>query len=233
MMDSTRAIDPNGDLLAILPTTTIKLQVSSKILSTASPVFRSMFSPRFREGAALASGTALIEIEFPDEPPQALEAVFNVLHFRHDCVSANVSYDTLYEIALVVDKYDLARALGPWKEVWLRRGAGDGGKGLFVMYVFGDKEGFREGCRKAILQDLGYGSGDDCDDDGNDNEGEEGKGEEGRRGARENGWNCDALPEKVVGMIYHMNLNNWTCAWRSKVSSSGKEAKDIPRSVFS
>lgn len=201
-MDSTRAIDPYGDVLAILPTTAIKLQVSSKILSTASPVFRSMFSPRFREGAALASGTALIEIEFPDEPLQALEAVFNVLHFRHDCVSASVSYDALYEIALVVDKYDLARALGPWKEVWLRRGAGDGGRGLFVMYVFGDKKGFREGCRKAILQDLGYGSGDDCDDDGNDNE--DGEGEGGK------GWTCDALPEKVVGMIYHRNLNNWT-----------------------
>ena len=201
-MDPTREIDPYGDVLAILPTTALKLQVSSKILSTASPVFRSMFSPRFREGAALASGTALIEIEFPDEPPQALEAVFNVLHFRHDCVSANVSFDALYEIALVVDKYDLARALGPWKEVWLRRGAGDGGRGLFVMYVFGDKEGFREGCRKEIVRGLGYGGG---DDDGNDSEGEEGKGKK----EKEKGWDCDALPEKVVGMIYHRNLNNW------------------------
>jgi len=74
-----------------------------------------MFSPRFREGTALDSGTKLIEIEFPDEPPQALEAVFNVLHFWHDRMSANVSYDVLYEIALVVDKYDLAKVLGHWR----------------------------------------------------------------------------------------------------------------------
>ena len=45
-------------------------------------------------------------------------------------MSASVSYDVLYEIALVADKYNLVRALGPWKEVWLKRGAGDDGRGL-------------------------------------------------------------------------------------------------------
>ncbi|KAG0134914.1 hypothetical protein HOY82DRAFT_583855 [Tuber indicum] len=169
-MDSTtKEIDPYGDVLVLLPTATAttKLQVSSKILSTASLVFRSMFSRRYREGAALASTTDLVEIEFPDDPPQALEAVFNVLHFRHDCVSADVSHDVLYEIALVVDKYDLLVALGPWKE-----------------------EEFREGCRRAVMQDLGCGG----DGDGGDDGGKGGKG-------RENVWDYNVLPEKVVGLI--------------------------------
>ncbi|PWW77323.1 hypothetical protein C7212DRAFT_185705, partial [Tuber magnatum] len=129
-------MDSYGDVLAILPTTSAKLRISSKVLSTASPVFRSMFSPRFREGAALASATGLTEIEFPDDSPQALETIFNVLHFRHDCVGEGFDHDALYKIALVVDKYDLAKALGPWKEVWLRGGAGGGGKRLFAMYAF-------------------------------------------------------------------------------------------------
>jgi len=200
-MDSTtKAIDPYGDVLAILPTTKTKLRVSSKILSTASPVFRAMFSPHFREGIALASTTELVEVKFPDESPRALEAIFNVLHFRHDCVSASVSYDVLYEIALVADKYNLVRALGPWKEVWLKRGAGDDGRGLFVMYVFGDRRGFDEGCRRAIMQDRGYDRG-ECDD-GSAGGGDEGNGEKERGKARENGWDYDKLPEKVIGMIY-------------------------------
>ncbi|KAG0644445.1 hypothetical protein HOY80DRAFT_878522 [Tuber brumale] len=174
MGSTTKEIDPYGDVL-VLPasttttnttTTRTKLRVSSKVLSTASPVFRSMFSTRFREGAALASTTALIEIEFLDDSPQALEAVFNVLHFRHDCVNTNVGHDALHEIALVADKYDLAGALGPWKE------------------------GFREGCRTAVMQDLGYG---DAGDGGND-------GRTGDRGG-ENLWDYDVLPGKVVELI--------------------------------
>ncbi|RPB04012.1 hypothetical protein L873DRAFT_1668488 [Choiromyces venosus 120613-1] len=171
MEPKTEVMDPYGDVLAILPCspTPTKLQISSKILSTASPVFRSMFSPRFREGAALASSsspTKLIEIEFPDDSAQALEAVFNVLHFRHDHVSANVSFEVLYEIALVADKYDVTAALGPWKE------------------------GFRKGCREAIVQDPGEWE-------------EEEEEEETDKRRREAGksWGCEALPEKVIESI--------------------------------
>ncbi|CAZ86171.1 unnamed protein product [Tuber melanosporum] len=199
-MDSTtKAIDPYGDVIVLLPTATAttKLRVSSKILSTASLVFRSMFSRRYREGAALASTTALVEIEFPDDPPQALEAVFNVLHFRHDCVSADVSHDVLYEIALVADKYDLVVALGPWKE-----------------------EGFREGCRRAVMQDLG------CGDDG-DGENDGGKGEKGG----ENVWDYDVLPEKLVGLIsaYRIStiksLLSVTAQFRSLYQGPGMKCK--------
>ncbi|CUS12383.1 unnamed protein product [Tuber aestivum] len=231
-MDSatTQIIDPYGDLLVLLPTAKTKLQISSKVLSTASPVFRSMFSPRFREGAALASATKLTEIEFPDDSPQALGIIFDVLHFRHDCVSDDYSHDVLYNIALVADKYDLTRALGPWKEVWLKRGAGDGGRGLFVMYVFGDMEGFREGCRKAVIQSRGEEYDEYCESGDEDGEGDEGGGGEGEGGGGkgegeggggkgegeggggkgegegeekgENGWACDALPVQIVELLY-------------------------------
>ncbi|PWW77322.1 hypothetical protein C7212DRAFT_185241 [Tuber magnatum] len=171
-MDSTtKVIDPYGDVLAILPTTSAKLQISSKVLSTASPVFRSMFSPRFREGAALTSATGLTEIEFPDDSPEALETIFNVLHFRHNCVGEDFDRDVLYEIALVVDKYDLTRALRPWKE------------------------GFRDGCRRAVLQDRGEGY--DVDEYS-----EYLGGDGGDVGEGESGWGCDALPEKIVELIH-------------------------------
>ena len=194
-MNPTNEIDPDGDVIAIIPTTTTKFRVSSIMLSLASPVFRAMLSPRLHEGIQVtpASATVLLEVEFPDESPQALEAIFNVLHFRQDCMSANVSYDILYEIALVVDKYDLVKALGPWGEVWLRGAGGGGwGKRLFATYVFGDREGFRKECQRAILQSHGY----DCNLNGGSEKGKETEMEE------ENDWDSNLVPTRVLGKIY-------------------------------
>jgi len=78
------------------------------------------------------------------------------------------------------------------------------------MYVFGDRERFREGCRRATVQDRGNGNG---------GEGDEGKEEKERE---ENGWDYDTLPEKVVGMIDRRRLNNWTMCRGSKISPSGR-----------
>jgi len=189
-MNPTNEIDPDGDVIAIFPTTSTKFRVSSRILSLASPVFRAMFSPHSLRGVALASATALVEVEFPDGSPQALEAILNILHFRHDCVSENVSYDFLYEIALVVHKYDLVEALELWGEVWLR--GARGGKGLFAMYVFGDREGFRKECQRAILQSHGY----DCNLNGGSEKGKETEMEE------ENDWDSNLVPTRVLGKIY-------------------------------
>ena len=113
-----------------------------------------------------------------------------MLHFQNHCVSANVSSDFLYEIALVVDKYDLVVAMRPWGEIWLR-GAG-GGKGLFAMCVFGDRERFRKECQRIILQSHGY----DC----NLNEGSE-KGKETEM-EEENDWDSNLVPTRVLGKIY-------------------------------
>ena len=46
--DSKLVIDPDGDLILILPNG--KLQVSSKILCMASKVFKAMLSAKFAEG---------------------------------------------------------------------------------------------------------------------------------------------------------------------------------------
>lgn len=141
-----------------------------------------MFSPRFREGASLNSDSPT-QIELPDDPPSAIETICNILHFRHDLVHADLGFDALVNIALVADKYDLSNALGPWREVWLRRlpvmsmgvdgrpeRDGREGREIFVRYVFGDKEGFEVTTRTAILW-----------------------------GDAMEGWGCEALPERITG----------------------------------
>ena len=150
-----------------------------------------MFSPHFHEGVTLASATTLVEVEFPGESPQALEVIFNVLHLQHHCVSENISHDVLYEIALVADKYDLVGALGLWGGIWLK-GAGGGGQRLFATYVFGDREGFRKECQRAILQSHGY----DCNLNGGSEKGKETEMEE------EDDWDSNLVPTRVLGKIY-------------------------------
>lgn len=104
-----KAIDPDGDVLIASGSTATKLLVSSKILSIASPFFKKIF---FLCGKDIPE---LLEIQFFDDSPstEALEIVFCLLHHRHECVSADITHDTLYGIALMGYWYGLISALGP------------------------------------------------------------------------------------------------------------------------
>ncbi|PUU83586.1 hypothetical protein B9Z19DRAFT_896671, partial [Tuber borchii] len=126
---ATKEIAHEWDMFVTFPLTSTKLAVSSKILSLASPVLRSLLDP-------LSHPNSPMEIQFKElsnDSQQALEAIFCVLHFRHECVTTKVSPDVLYEIATEARKLNLVRALGPWKE-----------------------KGFREECRRMIVKSLGY-----------------------------------------------------------------------------
>ncbi|PUU83588.1 hypothetical protein B9Z19DRAFT_1118940 [Tuber borchii] len=169
-----KAIDPNGDVLITFPSTTTKLLVSAKILSVTSPLFEKIFLLHQH------NTPELVEIEINGHSPEALETAFCVLHSLHQCVSTNLSPDTLYGIALAEYRYCFMSALGPWKEVWLKNGTGGGGKGMFVRYVFGDREGFKEECRRVVLKSLG---------------------DIGDEGEREIGWDANVVPKRVYELI--------------------------------
>jgi hypothetical protein len=52
----TKVVDPDGDLLLFVGTDQkLNMLVSSKTLSLASPVFKAMFSQKFKEGKELAT----------------------------------------------------------------------------------------------------------------------------------------------------------------------------------
>ncbi|PUU83592.1 hypothetical protein B9Z19DRAFT_897916, partial [Tuber borchii] len=120
-----KAIDPNGDVLITFPSTTTKLLVWAKILSVTSPLFEKIFLLHQH------NTPELVEIGINGHSPEALETAFCVLHGLHQCVSTNLSPDTLYGIALAAYRYCFVSALGPWKE------------------------GFKEECRRVVLKSLG------------------------------------------------------------------------------
>ena len=76
-------MDPDDNVLIIDPKSKVKFLVSSKVLVLAAPVFCAMCSPNYSEGVALASGTQWVEIHLPEDSTDAMDIVFNILHFQN------------------------------------------------------------------------------------------------------------------------------------------------------
>ena len=101
-MANFSVIDPEGD--AILVCGEIKFQVSSKVLSLASPVFSALFSPRFAEGQLPPSQPSRIELH--DDDAESMRFMCAVLHHKSTCANA-VGLEGLERLAVLTDKYDV------------------------------------------------------------------------------------------------------------------------------
>lgn len=107
---NTEVIDPDGDVVLTLPqsagSSPIKLQVSSRHLSLASPVFKAMFTGRFAESKTLrTSGSVTIKLDYDDQA--AMLILMRIIHCKFYSVPASVDLGTLKHIAILVDKYSL------------------------------------------------------------------------------------------------------------------------------
>ncbi|KAK5718671.1 hypothetical protein LTR15_008404 [Elasticomyces elasticus] len=120
----TMEIAPDGDVTLLCGEQVgnkeiIGLRVSSHILSYGSPVFKSLLAPKFREGTTLAT-TSSVEIPLPEDPPDHMTLLFNILHMRHDQDPHTVnSPTTLAAFANLCDKYDCALAVKPTLEQYI------------------------------------------------------------------------------------------------------------------
>lgn len=77
-----------------------------------------MLGPHFSEGTTLAS-SASVEIPLPDDDPDAMEVICNVLHMRNDKVPTEFAAPDVILLAALCDKYDLCVALSPAMSLWL------------------------------------------------------------------------------------------------------------------
>ncbi|QDS75676.1 hypothetical protein FKW77_007578 [Venturia effusa] len=104
------SIDPDGDVLLVVGSdeSQMSLQVSSKVLSVASKVFKTMFFGRFKEAVELANSSTPYEIELPDDDPTAMSVLCAILH--HAEFTLPISIKMLIQFAVVADKYDTLRA---------------------------------------------------------------------------------------------------------------------------
>ncbi|KAM0218014.1 hypothetical protein ACHAQD_007214 [Fusarium lateritium] len=90
----------------------VRVCVNSAIMKTASPVFAAMLGPHFKEGHALAqAGSEPVEIALPEDDAGAFSHICQVLHCQADTKLLNPSPTMLLKICVLIQKYDLKRAI--------------------------------------------------------------------------------------------------------------------------
>jgi hypothetical protein len=101
----------DGDILLVLGET--RLRVSSVILSSASPVFKTMFRPNFKEGQGDRSAQDPKEVAMVDDDLAAMTTLCRLLHHQrslpedlHDQGSLEPHARELLKLAVLADKYD-------------------------------------------------------------------------------------------------------------------------------
>lgn len=113
------ATDPEGDLKMVLDKGT--LLVSRKVLTLSSNVFRAMLGKgsKFMEaGDSNRNQDGVQIIQFPEDQYETMTVVANVIHLQFDKVPKEVSFQQLYQIAILCDKYDLKRCLNHYPDMW-------------------------------------------------------------------------------------------------------------------
>jgi hypothetical protein len=119
-------IIPHGDVYLDVPNkhddpkTTVKLLVSSSVLSSASAVFEKMFYSNFKESVERRGSTKAAKrpsvVPLPEDIAFTMWVICLVLHHKSRQIPELGGLDTLLEIAQAADKYQCCEALSPWAE---------------------------------------------------------------------------------------------------------------------
>lgn len=123
MPNKLLSFDSDGDLLLRLTSLTsketVRIKVSSKHLMLASPVFKAMFKPDLCLEGELLKSRDLAEVDLPDDDPEPFELLMNILHGRSRQVPQYISFDTLTNLSILADKYQILEPLEIYLRLWL------------------------------------------------------------------------------------------------------------------
>ena len=152
-------LDTNGDIILDISThgseTTGRYLASSKVLSLASPVFKKMFAPGFREGDQIQREKRPT-IHLEEDDPKAMETILRLLHYQSaDCLFT-MKPKALARLAIQCDKYDLNASLRPWIAQWFSNPIDlpqieDFGFLLLAAYLFRSPS-FSDIARRAVTE---------------------------------------------------------------------------------
>lgn len=170
-------IDPEGDLWLVVGSTPAeKFLVSSKVLKLASPVFHVRLRDYERGGDITPSTndfedvSPIREICLPDDNPDTMRTILQVVHFKTNQLPEDTGYDnytdTVFNLAVLCDKYDMIGALrmmfNPWLENYRNctEDYTDQDKGLYIAWVTGKQDVFAH-LLEAVIRCCGTEMADD------------------------------------------------------------------------
>ena len=116
------AVAPEGDLLLEVPSKNglARFKVSSQVMCLVSPVFRAMLGPSsmFKEACELRASPSCYRLSLEGDDPEAFVAILYVLHCQTEKVPSSISFEDLFHMAIICDKYDCALAVAVWVDIW-------------------------------------------------------------------------------------------------------------------
>ena len=118
-------VDPAGDLILLVGQgkDQTPIRVSSKVLSLASPVFATMFGPRYLEGHVLSKQVKFSTPSFPlpEEDSEAMTWFCRAAHLQLNVDVATMNVGLILKLAALCDKYDASTALSGWSRLEMER----------------------------------------------------------------------------------------------------------------
>lgn len=112
-MVDTELLAPDGDVILVVGSTAKRFRVSSEILTAASPVFKTMLGPNFREGQQPRSSTEPVEVSLPEDDPGAMQGLCRLLHLDvfNTADTLTLGSQNIFGIVVLADKYDAVTAI--------------------------------------------------------------------------------------------------------------------------
>ncbi|KAJ4527696.1 hypothetical protein HRR83_000449 [Exophiala dermatitidis] len=133
-----------------------RILVSTKVLTLSSPVFKTMLSGNFREAQLPFSKESPPILRLPEDAPGPTGLLCRVLHYDNEALQ-DVSFDGIYALATVSDKYDYSNAIKPLFRQHLYSGRReitmyDWIHTVNTAYLFNDEDAFYRLSQSAVQE---------------------------------------------------------------------------------
>jgi DNA-binding transcriptional regulator PaaX len=151
--------DPDCDLVLLVGPDEVAIEVCSKVLALASPVFAAMFGPHFAEGKALRNPSAYEapSVSLPEDDAEAMIELCYALHLKLNVNDKNITFELCFTLAKLCDQYNASLALGSWSELWMKswidtlKGDERCFKAIYIARAFGNQHAFWSITRDVML----------------------------------------------------------------------------------
>lgn len=140
------------------PTEKLRIRVSSKVLSLASPYFMRMLQGEFKEAQDLRSGH-LVQVNTENCGTKALLILLSIFHTCGHEVPESIDFETAFELASLIDMWLCHDATKFHIKIWASRLCGIWESPLhnlhlwvFIAFTFDEKKLFKEATARLIRE---------------------------------------------------------------------------------
>lgn len=110
-------IDPDGDLRLVIGPNKVIFLVDASALRRQSRVFKAMLYGGFKEAVQGPEWT----VELPEDDAAAFEPIFHIVHANMRRIPYKVYVDDLYDMMVIIDKYDMASCFAERGQQWYNK----------------------------------------------------------------------------------------------------------------